>query len=288
MILLQRLESRMTQTGTISPNQIGFRKGYQTSDHIFLLKTLVTKVLKEKKRLFAAFIDFKKAYDTVDRSLLLKSIHKTGIQGKFLSNLKAIYSKVSYSIKLNGGPLDPIESNLGLKQGCPLSPLLFNIYINDIGSYLQDNGPGNLSIQGTNINHFLYADDLVLLAETKEGLQEHLNGLERFSKDKDLTVNTKKSVVMVFNNAGRKCNQNFTYNNRALSSVQSFTYLGVEISASGSFSAGIKSLIAKAKKAMIPLFRTIIQFGLPFRNALKLFGSIGSIIIHSKFYPRHN
>lgn len=271
MILLQRLETHMTNTNMISPNQIGFRRGYRTSDHVFLLKTLITKTLKQKKRLFAAFIDFKKAYDTVDRSLLLKSVHRTGVQGKFLSNLKAIYNKVSYSIKLNGGPLDPIESNLGLKQGCPLSPLLFNIYINDIGSYLKDSGPGNISVQGTPINHFLYADDLVLLAETKEGLQEHLQGLEKFAKAKELTVNTKKSVIMIFNKAGRKSKDNFTYNNRPLATVQSFTYLGVEISASGSFSAGIKTLVAKAKKAMFPLFRTIIQFRLPFQNALKFF-----------------
>ena len=271
MILLQRLESHMLETGLISPNQIGFMKNCQAPDHVYLLKTLVTKVLKQKKKLYAAFIDFKKAYDTVDRSLLLKSVHTAGIQGKFLANLKAIYSKVSYSIKLKAGALDPIDSNLGLKQGCPLSPLLFNIYINDIGSYLQDNGPGNISIQGTRINHFLYADDLVLLSETKAGLQRHLAGLENFSKAKELTVNTKKSVVMVFNSAGRKSNEKFTYNNKELKTVQSFTYLGVEIAASGSFTVGIKNLCTKAKKAMIPLFRTIIQFRLPFRNALKLF-----------------
>ena len=110
-----------------------------------------------------------------------------------------------------------------------------------------------------------------MLSETKAGLQRHLEGLENFSKAKELTVNTKKSVIMVFNSAGRKSNEKFTYNNKELKTVQSFTYLGVEIAASGSFTVGIKNLCTKAKKAMIPLFRTIIQFRLPFRNALKLF-----------------
>ena len=271
MILLQRLETHMIKTKVISPSQIGFTKGFRASDHVYLLKTLVTKVLKHKKKLYVAFVDFKKAYDTVDRSILLKTLFKAGVQGKFLSNLVAMYRNVNYSIKLKNGILDPIRSNLGLKQGCPLSPLLFNIYINDVGRYLKDNGPGNLTLGNTNINHFLYADDLVLLSETKEGLQDHLNSLDEFTKAKELTVNTKKSVIMIFNKSGRKAKDKFTYQNQELLIVQSFTYLGVEISASGTFSNGIKALVTKAKKAMMPLFRMIIQFKLSFHQILKLF-----------------
>jgi hypothetical protein len=273
-ILLQRLETHVTKNKIISLNQIGFQRGYRASDHIYLLKTIVNKILTRGKRLYAAFIDFKKAYDTVDRSILLKSLHNSGIQGNFLFNLQAMYQRVSYSIKTNGRTMNPIESNLGLKQGCPLSPLLFNIYINDIGDYLKDNEEGDLSVYGTNINHFLYADDLVLLADSKEKLQEHLYGLSEFAKAKELTVSTKKSVVMVFSKSGRKTSDTFSYNNTKLESVQSFTYLGVDISASGSFSSGIKSLVTKAKKAMIPLYRTIVQFDLPFKNVHKMFTSL--------------
>ena len=114
----------------------------------------------------------------------------------------------------------------------------------------------------------------MLLAESQEKLQEHLDGLSKFAKAKELTVNAKKSVVMVFNNAGRKTTEKFSYENRDLATVQSFTYLGIDITAKGSFSSGVKALIAKAKKAMIPLFRTIVQFGLPFRNIVKLFSSL--------------
>ena len=121
----------MVENKIISPNQIGFQRGYRTADYIYLLKTLVTKVLRKRTKLYAAFIDFKKAYDTVDRSILLKCLHRNGVQGPFLQNLKAMYQQVRYAIKLNSGIMEPIMSNLGLKQGCPLSPLLFNVYIND-------------------------------------------------------------------------------------------------------------------------------------------------------------
>ena len=139
---------------------------------------------------------------------------------------------------------------------------------------MKSNKTDFLTVNGTNVNHFLYADDLVLLAESKEELQELLEGLSKFSKDKELTVNAKKSVVMVFNQTGRKATDKLFYNGQELEAVQSFTYLGVEISANGSFSMGIKSLVTKAKKAMIPLFRTFVQFDIPFRQTLKLFNTL--------------
>ena len=108
-------------------------KGARTSDHIFLLQTIIEKVIKKQKgKLYTAFIDFSKAYDTVDRSKLIGCLQSLGINGIFLNNIKAMYENTSYKIKLNNGVLDPIVSNLGLKQGSPLSPMLFNLYIDDM------------------------------------------------------------------------------------------------------------------------------------------------------------
>ena len=79
---------------------------------------------------------------------------------------------------------------------------------------------------------------------------------------------------MVFNKAGRKCRDTLFYDNKPLETVQSFTYLGVEFVPSGTFSFGIKALVAKAKKAMMPLFRTITQFNLPFKNVIRMFTAL--------------
>ena len=124
LILLGRLTEYIEKKDLISVNQIGFMTC--TSDHIFLLQTIIEKVVKKnKKRLFAVFIDFKKAYDTIDRDKLFRRLQDIGINGPFLKNIKAMYETVSYKIKLKDGYLDPIKSNLGLKQGCPLSPMMF-------------------------------------------------------------------------------------------------------------------------------------------------------------------
>ena len=76
---------------------MGFRKGHRTSDHIFVLNTIVKRFLKiEKENCTWPSIDFRKAYDKVNRNLLLLKLQKRGIKGLFYQNLKAIYSDISY------------------------------------------------------------------------------------------------------------------------------------------------------------------------------------------------
>ena len=157
-ILLNRLTSFIDEKNLLSPNQGGFLKGKSTSDHIFLMQTIIEKVVKKgKRKLYVAFIDFQKAYDTVDRDLLLDRLKTLGINGLFLQNIAAMYEKTKYSIKLSEGYLTPIDSNLGLKQGCPLSPMLFNLYIDDTSEIFGDQCDP-IEFQGEKLSHFLYAD----------------------------------------------------------------------------------------------------------------------------------
>ena len=270
-ILLGRLEKFAIKNKIIPPQQIGFRRGFRTADHVYLLKTLIEKIFHKNGKLYAAFIDFKKAYDTVNRAKLLNKLKEIGVSGIFLRNIKALYSKTEYQIKLKNRVLEAISSNLGLKQGCPLSPLLFNIYISDLGSYLKDTTTSDPKLHDTHISHFLYADDLVLVATTKEGLQKKLDCLNKFSNDKDLTINKKKSQIIIFNKPGRRYKEVFTLDGTKLEVVQSYTYLGVEMTASGSFSLAIKELNNKARKAMIPLYKAISQFKIPFTRGINLF-----------------
>ena len=78
------------------------------------------------------FLDFKKAYDSINRDHLFFKPKNMQIGGLFLENIKAMYKTVEYCIKVHGGFTDPIQSLLGLKQGCVLRPLLFNLFIDDI------------------------------------------------------------------------------------------------------------------------------------------------------------
>ena len=279
IILLNRLMKYIKQKHLISPNQIGFMKGCGTPDHIFLLQTIIEKVVKKgKKRLYAAFIDFKKAYDTVNRDLLLQRLKTLGINGIFLRNIAAMYTKTEYSIKLNTGHSPNIRSNLGLKQGCPLSPMLFNIYIDDIKEVF-DESCCPIYFQNEKIYHFLYADDLVLISESSEGLQKSLDKVYQFSKRKHLTISVKKSKSMVFNQAGRVIKNHFNLNNEILQQVQSFCYLGFDVKSSGIVKHAMNILCDKANKALRPLLCAIARFKIPTKTSLRLFHTFISPIL---------
>ena len=136
-------------------------------------------------------VDFKKAYDTVNRALLIKRLQFVGINGIFMRNIMAMYEKTEYCIKLKDGHTRPIKSNFGLKQGCPLSPMLFNINIDDIKDIFDDQD-NPIHIQNTKINYFLYADDLVILSESRAGIQRGIDKAYNFAKAKHLTISYKK------------------------------------------------------------------------------------------------
>ena len=271
LILLKRLTGFIETYKLISPNQIGFMKGSRTSDHIFLLQTLIEKVVKKHRgKMYVAFIDFKKAYDTVDRQILFKRLNNLGISGIFYKNIVAMYEKTKYAIKVQNGYIDPINSNLGLRQGCPLSPMLFNLYIEDV-KYIFGQLDDAIPLYQDSINHFLYADDLVLVSKSAKGLQNCLNKLADYADSKHLTINVTKSKTMVFNSSGKFIKEQFHIHNKTLEPVRSFSYLGFEVKPSGTVKHATNTLYDKANKALRPLLCAIARFKLPTKTSIKLF-----------------
>ncbi len=201
MVLESRLSCWVEERGIRARGQTGFRKKFRTTDNLFVLQTLIESRAGWKgKKLFTCFVDFRKAFDTIPRAKLWHVLHGIGVGGRFLACLRSMYSQdracVTHPIE---GLSSTFACTIGVKQGCPLSPLLFGLYIDALEPRIvaldDDDGP---DLAGTPIKLLLYADDLVLMSRTQRGLQKQLDELGKFCDERDLTVNVKKTKVVVF------------------------------------------------------------------------------------------
>jgi len=237
IILLKRLDKWAEGNGMRAKGQAGFRNGRGTLDNAFVLNHLIEKYRAKKKPLYAAFIDFRKAYDSIDRSRLWDCLRGMGINGRILDSLMEMYREVTMAVRVRGELGPEFHANMGVKQGDPLSPLLFGLFIDRIESVFSNILPG-VGIQMGNmlVQVLLYADDLVLVAESPAQLQSMLDVLQNFCACNSLTVNVKKSEVVVFNKQHHQPDAgevHLVYKGQPLVVSPHFVYLGFQFDGKG-------------------------------------------------------
>ena len=237
-ILRSRLEE-FTETHKLIPDaQIGFKRGARTSDHIFTLSTLITKYISKKGgKLFACFVDFKSAFDTVWRNALFYKLYQMNIGGSFMALVRDMYAQVQYSIKIDGGITRAFDSSIGVKQGCVLSPPFFKLFLADLPNIF-DSSCHPVTLNGKSLHCLMYADDLVLMSETKEGLQAGIDKLGKYCSRWNLTINSSKTQIVIFNKTGHIFKKlKFSLNGRPLDVVKEYPYLGIVFDTCGSFNS---------------------------------------------------
>ena len=277
LLLNKRLQDFTDKNDILAKEQIGFKKNARTSDHIYTLKTLITKHTQGKtgQKVFACFVDLKKAYDSVWNKGLFAELIKKDINGNFLTLIKNIYFKTKCAVKVNGRRTEFFDYTKGVRQGCPLSPILFNIYINDIITSLNRVNPTPLSLSDYQISSLLYADDLVIVSTSKEGLQKCLDELHTFCTDRKLEVNLSKTKCITFSRRGDREKHLFTLNNIPIVNADSYKYLGVTFGRkNASLNKTIDDLSVKANKAMHALHNKFKMTNMPIKVFFKIFDTM--------------
>lgn len=188
----------------------------------------------------------------------------------------SMYSSVNCSVKLEKGSTPFFKSHVGVKQGCNLSPTLFNMFINDTPN-LFSGSCAPVKLGKTELNCLLYADDLIWLSESKSRLQNCLTKLGFYTKRWKLNINLKKSKVLLFGTPTQKhahLSSNWSFNNIALEQVDEYCYLGITLHFSGNFKRTQKILYGKAIRAYHCLFKSYSNMeNVPIKLLLKLFSS---------------
>ena len=240
---------------------IGFRKGFRTADHVLTTKTLMKKYLSENKKLYFCFVDFRKAYDSIWREALFKKLLGYGVSSNFVSLLRNMHEKTKLSVRLPRSITEFFSSNVGLKQGRNMSPILFNLFVNDINEIFDVRFCHPVSLGNIKLSNLLYADDLILISETKTGLQSCLDNLQAYCQKWKLTVNNKKTKVMVVEKRQSSAQiHRFNFQKEFLEICKLYPYLGTMITNNGNFKVNIEELCKSVRRVMYTLLGSTNKF----------------------------
>jgi retron-type reverse transcriptase len=156
---------------------------------------------KDKNNLIIS-TDAEKAFDKIQHHFMIKALRKLGIEGIYLNIVKAIYKKSTATIILNGENLKPFPLKSGMRQGCPLSPLLFNIVLEFLARAIREEEEvKGIQIGKEAVKISLLADDMILyLKDPKYSTQHLLDTINNFSKVAGYKINLQKSLAFVYTN----------------------------------------------------------------------------------------
>lgn len=190
------LANRLSINIPLDPRQKAFRPVDGCAENIFTMDFILKYTRRNFKPLYLATLDVAKAYDSVTHQTIMDTLITAGVPDLMIKYIREVYEHSTTRIQCNGWTSDEIKPTCGVKQGDPLSPILFNMVIDRLFSIL----PKEVGIRVGNqvVNVIGYADDLVLFATTKVGLQTILDASANYLHECGLHINSSKcSTVSV-------------------------------------------------------------------------------------------
>ena len=196
------------------------------------------------------FVDFNRDRSRDNVKILYSQLVTYGDSTKMIAVVIELYSIITSRVTVNNTLCDSFECRNGLRQGESLSPVLFAMHVNDINDALNDHTDHKINI-------LLYADDLVIIANTiGSTCKENLIDCISIELKKCLSVNIKKIKILVIHS--RKPTDSFRFSTDTLEEVDSFKYLGVTFCRNGLFLQAQENLACHARRAQALCFLIVI------------------------------
>ena len=263
LILLERLQAIIEPQ--LLETQCGFRKGRGTVDQIWVVRQVVERATEYRTPVFMCFVDLTKAYDSVNRQAMAAILREYGVPRQLVAIIEELHSETWCQVRSAGDTSERFEVTTGVRQGCVLSPLLFNCFLDKILREAMANLNGGLQIDyttseglfltyrdkttaSTSIQDALYADDLTLVAESRGELQDMVNAIDNACRRWGMTISATKTKILAVGEPQSSNQPSITLQNQPLEEVESFTYLGSEIGQSINVEREVSVRLEKAGK----------------------------------------
>ena len=193
--------------------QCGFRKGRGTVDQIWVVRQVVERATEYRTPVFMCFVDLTKAYDLVNRQAMAAILREYGVPRQLVAIIEELHSETWCQVRSAGDTSERFVVTTGVRQGCVLSPLLFNCFLDKILREAMTTLNGGLQIDyttsegvfltyrdkttaSTSIQDEVYADDLTLVAESPGELQHMVNAIDNTCKRWGMTISANKSKIL--------------------------------------------------------------------------------------------
>ena len=193
-VILNRLKPQAEEI--IAEEQAGCRAGRSTTEQIFNLRILCEKYLQHQQNLYHVFIDFKKAFDRVWNAALWATMRKYNISANLVRTIEQLYDKATSAVQKNGSIGEWLRTTVEVRQGCLLSPTLFNIFLERIMSDALEEHDWKVSIGGRNITNLRFADDIDALAEEEQELKALVESLDKTCTRYKMEISAEKTKLM--------------------------------------------------------------------------------------------
>ena len=259
------VEGRLRVLIDIHEQQFGFMKGKSTVDAIFIVRQVQEKYLEGNRKVYMCFVDLEKAYDRVPRRVVYWCLRKRGVPEKLVRLVKMMYEGARTSVKTKYGETEAFSVEVGLHQGSALSPFLFLVVIDTLTRELRNN---------EGLWELLFADDLVIIADTEEQLQERFLEWKETLEKKGLKVNIGKTESMVSSKGGHEEANIQAEDGTVLKQSDEFRYLGSVLAEEGGTEKAVRQRVKEAWQKWREVTGVTLDKKMPLKLRMKVYKTV--------------
>ncbi|KAK0134946.1 LINE-1 reverse transcriptase [Merluccius polli] len=250
--VLERRVRRIVEP-RIQEEQCGFRPGRGTVDQLYTLCRILEGAWFAQP-VHMCFVDLEKAFDRVPRGVLWGGSPGVRVSDPLIRAVHSLYDRCQSLVRIAGNKSDLFPVRVGLRQGCPLSPILFIIFMDRISRHSQ--GVEGVRFGDLRIGSLLFADDVVLMASSDRDLQLSLDRFAAECEAAGMRISTSKSESLVLNRKRVECT--LRVGDEILPQVEEFKYLGVLFTSEGRMEREIDRRIGAASAVMRTLHGSVV------------------------------
>ena len=211
------IEHRLRRMTSVTKNQFGFMPGRSTMEAIFLVRQLMERYREQKKDLHMVFIDLEKAYDKIPRNVMWWALEKHKVPAKYITLIKDMYNNVVTSVRTSDVDTDDFPIKIGLHQGSALSPYLFALVMDEVTRDIQGDIPWCM----------LFADDVVLVDDSRTGVNRKLELWRQTLESKGFRLSRSKTEYMMCGFSTTRCEEEeVSLDGQVVPRKDTFRYLG--------------------------------------------------------------